>query len=53
MLYKLTLLPPRFPQHTARRYSTPTLPAPLQKSIGNLSDKDKALLGLDLKIAAD
>ena len=30
-----------------------TLPAPMQKSIGNLSDKDKALLGLDLKIAAD
>jgi circadian clock protein KaiB len=30
-----------------------TLPAPVQKSIGNLSHKDKALLGLDLKIATD
>jgi len=25
-----------------------TLPAPLRKSIGDLSDKDKAILGLDL-----
>jgi circadian clock protein KaiB len=27
-----------------------TLPAPLRKSIGDLSDKDKAILGLDLAI---
>lgn len=30
-----------------------TLPAPLRKSIGDLSDKDRALLGLIQGIAAD